>query len=124
MLIRYLPGLDSSLQRVQGSLIATDIGEVAVEMRRDRETKALECMTYKEKKIPELLGSNFTYLLRLVQIAAHEDPHHVEGTREVLKASTSDDALEALGNTAWRLRIRAPIVVTPGMIKITLDLVF
>ena len=73
MLIRYLPGLDSSLQRVQGSLIATDIGEVAVEMRRDREEKSLALQADKEKGIPDLLGSNLAYLICLGQVAAHKD---------------------------------------------------
>ena len=36
MLTRNLPGIDLTLQRVQGSLIATHIGEVSLEMNRDR----------------------------------------------------------------------------------------
>ena len=43
MLTHHLPGLDLALQRVQGSLIATHIGEVVVELRQDRESKALAC---------------------------------------------------------------------------------
>ena len=38
MLTHHLLGLDPALQRVQGLLIATHIREVALEMRRDRET--------------------------------------------------------------------------------------
>ena len=41
MLTCHLPGLDPVLQRFQGSLIATYIREIAVDMRRDRETKDL-----------------------------------------------------------------------------------
>ena len=40
MLTRHLPGLETSLQGVQGSLIATHIGGVAVELRRDKEAKS------------------------------------------------------------------------------------
>ena len=41
MLTRHLPGLDPALQRVQGSLITTHIGEVTVDMRNNREVKAV-----------------------------------------------------------------------------------
>ena len=41
MLTRHLPRLDPALQRVQGSLIANHTEEVAVEMMRYREVKAL-----------------------------------------------------------------------------------
>ena len=43
MLTRHLPGLDPSLQRFQESLIANHIGEVVVDMSRDREAKVLTC---------------------------------------------------------------------------------
>ena len=36
MLTRHLPGMDPTLQRFQGLLIATHIGEVGVDLRRDR----------------------------------------------------------------------------------------
>ena len=54
-------------------LIATHIGNVAVGMRRDREAKVLTCQAYAEKGVPDLLGSNLTYLLRLSHVGAHED---------------------------------------------------
>ena len=41
MLIRHLTGLEPTLQTFQGLLSATQIVEVAVEPRRDREAKAL-----------------------------------------------------------------------------------
>ena len=40
-LYRHLPRLNPALQRVQGSLISMHIGEVAVEMRRNQDDKAL-----------------------------------------------------------------------------------
>ena len=41
-------------------LIATQIGKVVVELRRDREAKALARKADEEKVIPDLLGSNLT----------------------------------------------------------------
>ena len=48
------------------------------------------------KGIPDLLGTNLAYLLRLSQVSAHEDPPrpHLEGACGVPKASTSENALE------------------------------
>ena len=40
MLNRNLPGMDPALHRIQGSLIATNIGEFVVELNQDREAKA------------------------------------------------------------------------------------
>ena len=60
MLTRHLPRLYPNLKKVQGSLIATHIGDVAVEMRRDREVKALACQTDSEKGVMDLIGSNLT----------------------------------------------------------------
>ena len=73
MITRHLPGLDPALQRFQGFLIVTHTGEVAVEMRRDREEKSLALQADKEKGIPDLLGSNLAYLICLGQVAAHKD---------------------------------------------------
>ena len=63
MLTHHLPRLEPSLQRFHRLLIATHTKEIAVEMRRDKEAKSLACKANEEKGIPELLGSNFTYLL-------------------------------------------------------------
>ena len=60
ILTRQFPRLDPCLQRVNGLLIATHIREVTVEMRRDSEEKALDFQADIEKRVPELLGSNFT----------------------------------------------------------------
>ena len=65
MLTRHLPGLDPVLQIFQGSLIATHIGESAVEMRRDREENVLSCQADAEKGVTDLLWYNLIYLLRL-----------------------------------------------------------
>ena len=51
----------------------THIGEVVVEMRRDRGEKVLECQADAEKGVPDILGYNFTYLLHLSQVATHKD---------------------------------------------------
>ena len=58
MLTHHLPGMDSALQRVQGLLIATHTGEVMVNMRKDRDVKALSHKADKEKGIQDLLGYN------------------------------------------------------------------
>ena len=49
MLTRHLPRLDPALKRVQGLLIATHIGKVAVYMKRDREAKAQARNTDKKR---------------------------------------------------------------------------
>ena len=54
-------------------LIVTHIREVAVEIRRDKEAKALACQAYAEKGVPDLVGSKLTYLPRLSHVGAHED---------------------------------------------------
>ena len=51
----------------------THIRETAVKIRRDREAKALSLKVDKEEGIPDLLGYNLAYLLRLGQVAAHEE---------------------------------------------------
>ena len=56
---------------MQGSLIANHIGEVAVELRRDREAKKQSRKVDEEKGVPDLLGTNMTYLLSLDQVSKH-----------------------------------------------------
>ena len=73
MLTRHLPRLDPSLQRFHGFLITTHIREVVVELRRDREVKALSHKADKEKGIPDLLD-NLTYFFRLGHVESHKDP--------------------------------------------------
>ena len=66
-----------------------------MEMRRDREANTLARQADTEKGVPDFIGSNLAYLLRLSQVDPHEDlPTVWKGTRGVPKASTSDDALE------------------------------
>ena len=62
-LTRHLPGLFTVLQRMQGLLITTHIGEVVLDMRQDREEKT--CVRYlgEIKVFSNLLGGNITYLL-------------------------------------------------------------
>ena len=49
MLTRHLPRMDPDLQRFQGLLIDAHIGEVAVDLSRDREAMALARKAGKEK---------------------------------------------------------------------------
>ena len=74
MLTRHLPGLDPSPQRVQGSLIATHVGEVRVKLRRDWEAKLQARKSDYLKGVPDLLGINLTYLLHLSQVSENEPP--------------------------------------------------
>ena len=60
MLTSHLPGLDPALQRVHGLLIAITIGEVVVDLRRDKEAKVLAHKADSEKGVPDLLGFNLT----------------------------------------------------------------
>ena len=74
MLNRQLPGMEPAIERVKGLLIATHIGEAALELRRDREAKVLACKADDEKGIPDLLGYKLIYLLRLGRIATQKYP--------------------------------------------------
>ena len=58
---------------VQGLLTVTTIGEVAVEIRRDNEEKELTLKADAEKGVPDLLGSNFTYLFHIGKVSSHEN---------------------------------------------------
>ena len=66
--------LDTALQRAQELLIYTHIGEVAVKLQSDRESKAQSRKADDEKGVPDILVTNLTYLLRLGQISEHKDP--------------------------------------------------
>ena len=124
MLTHHLPGMDPTPQRVHGYLIATHIGEVAVEMRRDRKAEALAHKVDVEKGIPELLGYNFTYLLRLGQVAALKDtPAWKEPTRAP-KHQHMMTLQKDLGNISHCLSVCTPIIATPGLPKLTLALGF
>ena len=117
--------MDPALQRVQESLILTHIWEVAIKMRKDREAKVQDHKSDDEKGIPNLLGTNLTYLLHLGQISAHEDLLPI---RKELVGGPNRQYLttlqRALKNTSLRLSVRAPISAMPGLIKFTLALRF
>ena len=66
--------MEPAIERVKGLLIATHIGEAALELRRDREAKVLACKADDEKGIPDLLGYKLIYLLRLGRIATQKYP--------------------------------------------------
>ena len=121
----HLPRMYPSLQRVQGSLIVTHIGDVVVEMSRDIWEEALACQADKEKGIPDLLGSNIICLLRLGRLVAHKylPPVWNELVKEP-KSQHLTTLQRALDNTARRLSARVPIVVTPGLLNLTLSLGF
>ena len=123
MLARHLPGMDPAFQRVQGLLIATHIWDIAVAMGRGRETKALVCQLDAEKGVPDLLGSKLTYLLSLSQVANHEDLPPV--WKELAGAPKHQHLMNLkryLNAPDWRLSFHAPIVVTPGLLKLTISL--
>ena len=57
---------------MHGSLIANHIGEVAVELCHDREAKAQARKVDDKKGVPDLLGTNQTYLIYLGKFFADE----------------------------------------------------
>ena len=71
ILTRLLPRIDPTLQSMQGYLIATHIKEVAVEMQKELEDKAHVREWPKSKGVPNILGINLAYLLRLYQVVEH-----------------------------------------------------
>ena len=104
-------------------IITTHIGEVEVEMRRDKGVKALALQVYEDKGIPDLLGSKLTYLLSLSQVANHEDLPPV--WKELAGAPKRQHLMNLkryLNAPDWRLSFHAPIVVTPGLLKLTISL--
>ena len=66
--IRHLPGQDPFLQHFQGSLIASHIGEVTVELLHDHEKRARINDQPDNKGVPEFLRTNLTYLMRFSQV--------------------------------------------------------
>ena len=68
ILIRHLPRQEPALQHVQGSLIATHIGEVGVELQQNREEKARVVDLGKSKGFTNVLGKKPTYLLLMFQV--------------------------------------------------------
>ena len=120
MLTHHLPGLDPALQRFQLLLITTHVREVTVEMRMDREAKAVSRQVDIENRVLDLLGSNLTYLLHLIQVASHEDLSPV--WKELAGGLKHQHLTRALDDTAQHLSVRAPIVTIPGLLKLTLAL--
>ena len=123
MLNRSLPGMEPSLQSVQGLHIATHAREVAAKLREYREAKAQGRKAYNKKGIPDLLGTNLTYLLRPGQVSAHKDPPLI--WKEVVgvpKLQLLMMLQRALDDTACCLSVRAHIVTTPSLSKLTLAL--
>ena len=125
MFTQHIPRLDRALQRVQGLLIATHIGEVTVKMRRDIEVKVQSHNVYDEKGVLCLLGTNLTYTLCIRQVSAHEYlPPIWKDIAGGPKRQHMKRLQKALDDTACFLRFHAPIVVMPGLIKLTLALGF
>ena len=109
MLTRHLPGMEPDLKRVQGLFIANGIREVVVELKRDRETKSLSHKVDREKGIPELLGSNFTYL-RLGQVDAQEDLPII--WRELVRAPRYENRVRRIKPCDQGLKARLPASIT------------
>ena len=125
MLTFHLPGMDPSLQRVQGLRIATHIVEVKVGLSRYREAKALVRKADKEKGQPDLLGSKLTYLLGLFWVASHKDlPPVWKELPMALKRQHLTTLQRALNDTARRLSVCEPIILMSRLIKLTLTLGF
>ena len=125
MLTQHLPWLDPALQRLQGSLIATHIGEVTVELWQERQANALAHKAGNKKGIPDLLGKSQTYLLRLGKLSAHEDLSPIWKELTVSPKHQHLTTLQrVLSNTARFLRICTPIIAIPYLLNLTLSLGF
>ena len=125
ILTHHLLRLDPALLRVQASLIANNIGKIAVELRCDRDVKAQSIKADDEKGIPDFLGSNLTYLISLGQVSKHETFPPI--WKELAGGAKCQHLMmlqRALNDTARRLSVCAPIVATPGLLKITVSLGF
>ena len=82
-------------------------------MRRDREAKSQSRKADKYKGVPDLLVTNLTYLLRLVQVFEHEAiPPHMEGACGIPEASAPDNAAEeGQQNRSLTKHLRAHILL-------------
>ena len=77
------------------------------------------------KGIPDLLGTNLTYLLRLGQFSSHKYlPSIWKGIVETPKCQHLTTIQRVIDDTVCCLNIRAPIVMTSGLLKLTVDLGF
>ena len=96
-----------------------------MELGQDRKAKALACKADDEKGIPDLLGSNITYVLCLWQVVAHKDlPPIWKDLVESPKCQHLVTLQMALDDTACCLSICASIVATLGLLELTLALGF
>ena len=68
ILVRDLPGLDTSISRVQGSLIATYVGQGSVKQRQNQEEKAQLWAHMESKVVTKFFGTNLVYLFCLAQV--------------------------------------------------------
>ena len=125
ILTLHLSGLDPAMQRVQGSIMATHIREVAVDMQRDQEEKSQVRKRCVINIFPNLLRKNLTYILRLCQVADHKS---LPSVWKVLAYAPKRQQLTTLqrvfNDTAQRMSVHAPIVDTPGSLKISLSIGF
>ena len=125
MFTQHIPRLDRALQRVQGLLIATHIGEVTVKMRQDIEVKVQARKVYDKKGVLCLLGTNLTNILCIGQVSDQEYlPPIWKDLAGGPKHQHMKTLQKVLDDTACCLRFHAPIVVMPGLLKLTLALGF
>ena len=76
------------------------------------------------RRVPDLLGSNLTYLLLLIQVAAHKDlPTMWKELVRGPKYQHLTSPHRALDDITQRLSLWEPIVVTSGLFNLTLALV-
>ena len=71
VLVRHLSVSDLALQYAQGFLIATHIGNLTIELFRNQELKSWVKEQYYNKRFPDFVRTNTTYLLRLEQVVDH-----------------------------------------------------
>ena len=121
----HLLRINPALQRVKGLLIATHIEDMLVEMIRTQEDKTSVIERVESKGVPDLLGKNLTYLLRLCQVAYNTSlPPMWKILEEYPKCQQFTTLHHTFDDTARRLGVQETIIGTPSLLKISLALGF
>ena len=96
-----------------------------MELRRDRKDKAHVRERDKSKGVPKFLVEKPAYLLCLCQVAEHASlPPVWKALVDAPKRHQMTTLQSAFDNTARRMSIQAPIVMTPSLLNTTLSIGF
>ena len=125
ILLRHLLGLNLYLQCAQGCLIMKHVGEVMVDIRRDRKEKYCIHTQANNKGYTELFGTKLTYLLCIYQVDKNKALSEVWRN---LASITNRQHIVTLhcgfDDTYHHPRVCMPTIATLGLLKMTLYLGF